>query len=242
MRYQENGNILFIILIAIALFAALSFTVTNVNRGGGAGVSKEQLNIEATDALAYATRMKSAIDILYGRNGISEADLNFSHPDAPSEYGDPFDTGANPIENQIFATEGGGITYETPNPLIRSNPNDTSGWEFLATSRAPEVGFDDTTDLLAVIPNVSEDFCESINILLGYTPGTIPSDTSPECVYESGSITSDRFTGTFTANGSANDMGSSNYTAQNFRLPAPAACVECGTSEEYHFYYTLLER
>lgn len=238
----EHGNVLFIILIAVGLFATLSYVVSGSNRGG-TGIERDQLRIKASDTLSYANRIKAAVNSMYTQNGVSESDINFSHPDAPAEYGDPFDTGANPVNTQVFSHEGGGVTYMLPPAIIKQNPADGFGWEFLGTSRGPDVGYDDTADLMAVLPHVKEGFCHAVNDLLGYDSGVIPDDsqTDSACVFPEASIGSNRFTGSFTVPGSANDMGSSNYVGQNFRLPAHAACVMCGTGE-YHFYMTILER
>lgn len=242
-RYYERGNVLFIILIAVALFAALSYAVSGAGRGGTSTIEKDRLKIKASDVLSYGNRIKAAVNTMYTQGGVSEADISFAHPDAPSDYGDALDTGTIPLNTQVFVAEGGGITYTPPASVIKVDPSDGFGWEFLATSRAPEVGYDDTADLMAVIPNVNEAFCLAVNDLLGYENDTIPVDSQADsaCVFESGSISGDRFDGSFTASGSANDMGSANYAAQNFRLPADAACVQCGAGE-YHFYMVLIER
>lgn len=57
---KQNGNVLFLILIAVALFAALSYAVTKSTSGSGS-VSKEKLALSISELLQQSSTIKTEI-------------------------------------------------------------------------------------------------------------------------------------------------------------------------------------
>ena len=68
---RNNGNALFLILIAVALFAALSYAVTNSGRGGG-DISREDAEIQVAQILNDLASYKAGIDRLKVIGGYDE--------------------------------------------------------------------------------------------------------------------------------------------------------------------------
>ncbi len=219
----ERGNVFFVILLGVTLFASLSVALLKMDRGS-TNISKEAVEVAASKTLRYVAQLKQSVDFLY-QDGVSEADIRFAHPSADAQYGDI----TTNTSYQVFAETGGGLAYTKPLADISSADID---YEFFGFSAAPQVGTDEA-DLMVVVRNVKESVCNRLNEMVGYDKGaTIPSDSST-CVYSS--TTSDKFTGTFATGGDINDMGTTDY-----RLPAYQACVACGS--DYHFYSVLIER
>ncbi len=251
-RQRERGNILFMILIAIVLIGALTVAIQSSSQPDGANINDETLLIRATEVQRYASELERAVTFIL-QDGKSESDIRFAHPSANADYGDlPTDT--DPTD-QVFSRDGGGANYRAPPEDI----NDGSAWEFYAGTHIPGVGRADRAELVAVLPHVTQAFCDKINEINGQT-GTVLDDGS------SGASGSDpgncvnigalgRFDDTrqfYTTINTMNETSPSFVHDPNTSAPRPAlqACVTCavdtnsanGTSDERHFYHVLIAR
>lgn len=217
----ESGNALFMILLAIVLIGAV---VAAIRAGGGenAQIDKETLLLRATDIKQYAGELERAVTFVM-HNNPSETDIRFAHADAPADYG----TISTTRSSQIFARTGGGAHYRLPPADI----NDGSQWEFYGNTHLPEVG-SDRADLIAVLPNVTEAFCDKINEMNGYSGQ--PADTGT-CLKGADSTRFDD--ATQFDDSTTNTVDESSFSVK----PAMQACVLCADNSR-HFYHVLMAR
>lgn len=76
-KYQQRGNVLFLILIAVALFAALSYVVTSSTRSGSGSTERERAKMAAAEILQVVTAIRT--DVLRKTiSGIPTDSINFS--------------------------------------------------------------------------------------------------------------------------------------------------------------------
>lgn len=246
-RHQpQAGNVLFIILIAIVLIGALTAAIQFTSRSDGSNIDRETLIIRTSEVQRYASELERAVNYII-ESGQSESALRFAHADAPSDYGD---LSADPYtRDQIFASDGGGATYREPPEGI----NDGSPWEFFGGTHVPGMGTG-RGELVAVLPNVTQEFCDRINQLnnqtlnpfdggSGLAAGNSAGDSAGSCVAlgDNG-----RFVGAF--HNTPNTMDASTFEQDtaytpSVAHPAPQACVVCNEGGEIpHFYHVLLVR
>ena len=103
-KNNEAGNALIYVLVAIVLFAALSFTLTRQTDTDEAGyLSGDQAELYASEIIAYAAAAKSTVDQMLF-TGSSIDDLDFILPGDAA-----FDTGSN--FHKVFHPLGGGLNY-----------------------------------------------------------------------------------------------------------------------------------
>lgn len=172
-RRSESGNVLFLILIAVALFAALSYAVTQSTRSGGGDASKETNLVNAAGITQYPASVKTAITRMVISSSIDPDDLLF---DTPSTFGTLL-TADQP--NAVFYPAGGGATYvEAPASVMQTNA--AGVWHFNGENQVENIGTYNATldatnaDLIAFLPNVKKAVCDSIHAKLGLS--VVPAD------------------------------------------------------------------
>lgn len=178
---SERGSSLFIILFAVALFAALTYAISQ-QRNGPAALSSEKLRLLAGDVMDMGNSLADATSRLRLRR-IPNTTISFEN-DSVAGY-----TNAACTEDacKVFAYDGGGKDWEKPSPDI----NQGTDWGFTGDIAIQDIGTTDA-DLVAILPHLSESLCNQINMMIGLygSAGTPPVLAT---------VTANKFTGTYHA-------------------------------------------
>lgn len=188
-KAHQSGNVLFLILIAVALFAALSFVITQSSRSGSGDAAREKARMSASDILNQVTNVQTAVSRLI-LGGCAPEVINFEsvydavnvNPDAPVDgHCDVFgNTGGGAMARQ--APEGA-ATPDLTFYYVGSSALSGSGLTCTGT---------DCSDLTMTLYGVSEQVCEQLNDLNGIsTAAGSMIDTQAACPFK----------GTFDCNG-----------------------------------------
>lgn len=223
---SESGNILIYVILAIFLFGAL----IAILRGGGSqqNIDQESLILKVNQVRQYASELERGVQFILAQ-GHSESELRFAHPNHSSVYGDL--SADTPFTRQVFHPSGGNVEWQDNDPSIQSTDSD---WLFNgdnAITNVSTIGGTSGIELLAILPNVSENFCTTVNNSTGMEniSGDPPQDTATM------NITS-LYTGTFTA---TDTISGTNIDRQS------EGCIEGGgtpAAGTYHYYKVLLAR
>lgn len=113
----QRGNILFLILLAVVLFAALSYAVTQGMRGGGKDGGDESAKAGAAYLLNYANNVAQAVQRITLINGCRYNQLSFENAVLSSMIHPNVSNFANSnappdFSCHIFHPDGGGLSYE----------------------------------------------------------------------------------------------------------------------------------
>ena len=159
-RNGECGNALIYVLIAIALFAALSFTLGRQTDSNEAAVlSGEKAEIYATQLISYAAQAKSVIDQMVF-SGTDIDDLDFLDPsEATFNSGTQLDRA-----NRIYHPEGGGlIKGAIPAEAVHLYSGVVKpGW-YLARFNNVEWTKSTKDDVILTAYQIKKEVCEKIN-------------------------------------------------------------------------------
>jgi hypothetical protein len=157
-KTNQKGNVLFLILIAVALFAALSYAVTQSSRSGG-DASRETNILNAAQLTQYPTSIRTAVLRLV-IDGYQDTNILFNSPDditTSQAY-------------EVFSSIGGGAVYQNaPSEIMQTGGiNPTGIWFFNMDFEIPNLGRTNIpslpgNELIAFLPGVTESVCSRIN-------------------------------------------------------------------------------
>ena len=177
-RSEERGNVLFLILIAVALFAALSYAVTASTRSSGSSSSNETTLISSAQVTQYPAGARTAA-VRMIMSGVTIDVLEFN---PPSTFGSLFVDTLGRRSRGVFHPDGGGATYTVP-PAEQTTTGNES-WHFNADVQIQNVGITnppataggDSNELVAWLCNPTLALCQKINRVLGINVAGVPTN------------------------------------------------------------------
>ena len=185
-KSDASGNALFIIMIAVALFIALSFTVERTQFGLKQSNYEDDLLL-ASGLLQYVSAMEDAIGKMMLVNDCEETELSFNHDsDGDGNYIDADDIQNNPnaptdYRCHLFHPNGGGVKFlkyseqsYADAPYASNNGHYFRFWPATVLS----VGDDNKNDLIVTVNGIDKNVCYIIHEQLGIDlpSGEVPND------------------------------------------------------------------
>jgi len=249
-RASESGNVLFLILIAVALFAALSYAVTQSSRSGGGDASSEKSLVSSSQVTQYPSSVRTSIvRMIIG--GTSVDQLLF---DTPSSFAALSTTDMQ--KAGVFYPSGGGATYSTvPAEVMKTASSGPGNWVFSSKYQVKNIGLTDATkgdynEIIAFLPGVSKALCTKLDTQLGITldaggyPPSIDTDMAGMPV-AADNMDSGISPATGTPGIPATATGGVIGTANTQFIGQPFGCGRIGaasTAGTYVYYHVLVER
>jgi hypothetical protein len=164
----QAGNMFLYILVAVALFAALSLVfVRSDDTGETNAIDRAQLKTTAQRLLTYVNQTSDSW-LRMRESGTDLDELDLTLPSAGTFNNDP-------TIHKLFHPDGGGLLYRDMNEvLFRASTATPVGWAFVKTNADWSVEAGD--DLILTYLNLKQSLCAEVNRLAtGST--TIPTVT-----------------------------------------------------------------
>lgn len=220
--HNESGNALWIILLAVALLAALTATISRSTDTAEQSGNFERFRIQASDIMRHASSVRESVNRLR-MHGVGENQMSFDVSDLPAGLYTNANCGSS--DCLIYGSAGGGVSYREPvadwlDSTHESDPR-YGEWEFFGENDIAGVG-SASPDLIMALGYLKENLCGQINNMLDI--GATPVDADGFDVTN--------FQGTFQATGTIDNMNG-----------AEAGCVEDSTGDRgFMFYQVLVKR
>jgi hypothetical protein len=242
MKANESGNVIFYVLIAVALLAALSYTVAQSTRGGVSSLSGEKASINAAEIIEYGNILTSAIAQTRLR-GHLDTEVSMENT-VVSGYEN---TNCADAECQIFNIAGGGVSYLTPKEEWLDSAHDGQNRYgeiyFNGTTAAEEAGTD-KDDLVMIVPYLKKELCVAINKKLAIIP---PSGDTPLEINGPGAMNV-KFQGVYDTTSDTKISGAGTSGNAQMLFGKSGGCTQSSgggsnpPAGSYHYYQVLIAR
>lgn len=239
---SQRGNILFLILLAVVLFAALSYAVTQSMRGGGNNANKESASANVSEIVQYLTGVRASIQRMRLVNNCSDTQISFDYNNGASSCLTT-ETPATGYENansptdcrcHVFHPLGGGVPWRDGDNL--KLPGVAAGnttFNYVGKTSLNGIGTNAADLYAAIFVNTVSDYTDAMDqwcLAFNKQVGSGSLDALATGLYSVWE--SPKFTGTY-------DSGVFIGAAYN---GLPAACHRYGGGAYYMSYFALLER
>lgn len=246
-RGGESGNVLFLILIAVALFAALSYAVTQSTRGSGSADGETNL-ISSAQLTQYPAGVRTAVvRMLIGGTAVDE--LLFNDPSFFDKAGftGPSATAIANRRRAVFHPEGGAATFQLApaDSVTAAAAGEPLGtWFYNNVAQIQNIGLTGATggagnDVVAYLPHINSGICRRVNEEMGLG-NTIP--TEADITVAAIAVTMDDVAlPRPTADFSVTDGPVINGAGNEF-IGQPFGCFLSGAPAANVYYHVLIER
>ena len=226
-KHTQRGAVFIYILMAVALFAALTYAVSRGNRGGTSTLTDQQAKLAAQEIIDYGNTVANAVQKLRLR-GCTDTEISFEN----NTYAGYINAGAPTDKScHVFDVNGGNIQYaKSPEPyFFPSNPIWRRSYGFMRGTEwqgyGTTCGAAECSDLVMILSPLDENLCLQLNKLVGIT-GSVPEESI---------IGGTNFTGTYDFQENFGDEALSAVGKQG-------ACVKATNTGLYSFLQILLAR
>lgn len=185
MRH-ERGNILFLILLAVVLFAALSYAVTQSTQGGGKNASNEKDDARAAELLNYFSSLDVGVQRMLLTGGVKDYQLSFYYQ-TPHKYvyGGTDNQNCTSTACHVFDPAGGGVIGKDLDNYTRGQLTEP---ERIFYTSVPGAGTS-LPDIVIGVSGVTPGICRAINRTIGvndiiYTINNTAIEVSGTMMYQ----------------------------------------------------------
>lgn len=242
-RHSEHGNVLFLILIAVMLFAALSYAVTSSTRSGSGSTERENERLNSSSMANYIVGLKSSVtrliahgcqtsELSFERSPFDGSDTDYVNPSSPSDF-----------SCHVFHPNGGGYFWRDASGILNLTSGVIIDEMINSANHIQDVGStcgqSNCSELLYLVRfNSSNEGAKICTWLNDYFDIENPGGSPPSDSNIAADLVAHKFTGTFSVTAGLGDTGQ----APELHGRYTGCFQETSGVFSFFFYHVLLAR